>query len=348
MTEHDRQIRRMDRRYRRMKQSDSREARHKRMKMLFVYVLLAAVAVSVIWLLTKPRTDAVPAGALRVYMLDVGQGDALLVQTDTGNVLIDAGETDQGARVVQMLKAAGVKRLDAVISSHPHADHLGGMPEVLEAFPVGAFYLPSFPESLIPAGYTFSRVLEFAAEKQISVKQPQCRETISLGCAELEFLCVDNSEYDDLNDCSLGCRITCGDVSIFAAGDIESAAESAFLEQDLVQPVTVYKVSHHGSSSSTSEAFLAALQPQYALISCGAMNDYGHPAQKVIRRLRTIGCEIYRTDLDGTVLCETDGKAVQITPDYDFGFSGKITLHKKKRIRVGCAFFMHDRAFRAR
>lgn len=330
MTDHSRRIKRLDRRYRRMKQYQSKEARRQRLLMALVYVILAAAAVLVIWLLTKPRTDSVSAGSLRVYMLDIGQGDAMLVQTDTQNVLIDGGNTDQGTRVVQMLRAAGVKQLDAVINSHPHSDHLGGLPEVLEEFPVGTLFMPQFPENLTPTGFTFSRILDIAAEKRIPVRSPQCHETLPIGCASLEFLCTDNSGFEDLNNCSLGCRIVCGEVSFFTAGDIEKEAESVFLEDGLLRPATVLKVSHHGSSSSSSEGFLEALRPEYALISCGAMNDYGHPSQKTIHSLRTHGCEIYRTDLDGTIVCDTDGKSVHIAAGFDFVFSGRLTVHKAK------------------
>lgn len=282
-------------------------------------VLLTAAAVIAVWVLTKPRAVNVP-DALRVYVLDVGQGDAILLQTKTHSILIDAGEADQGERIVQMLKALGVKRLDGVINSHPHADHLGGLPAVLAEIPVGTLYLPEIPAPLTPTGYAFERTLALAEEKQIPLHTPESGEALPLGSAALTFCSVSNAQFEGLNDCSLGCRVTCGTQSFFFAGDLEAAGEAAFLQADLIAPATVLKVSHHGSSSSTTPAFLAALRPQYAAISCGAMNDYGHPTAQTLHALSDAGCTVYRTDLDGTVLFATDGTALTVVTDYDFGF----------------------------
>lgn len=319
MATHQTQIRNLERKYRRMKRQTQWEQKRQKLPQIFVTVLLIAAAVIAVWLLTKPCALDVPE-ALRVYVLDVGQGDSVLVQTETHSVLIDAGETDQGANIVQMLKALGVKRLDCVINSHPHADHIGGLPVLLEEIPVRALYMPEIPTTLTPTGYTFERVLEIAADKQIPLYTPECGETLPLGTANLTFLSVDNTQFDDLNDCSLGCRVECGMQRFFFAGDLESDGESAFLEADLITPVTVLKVSHHGSSSSTTQRFLDAAKPQLAFISCGAMNDYGHPTAQTLRALNAIGCTVYRTDLDGTVLFATDGTAMTVVSGFDFGF----------------------------
>ncbi|MBQ5335793.1 MAG: MBL fold metallo-hydrolase, partial [Oscillospiraceae bacterium] len=139
---------------------------------------------------------------------------------------------------------------------------------------------------------------------------PDCRETVSLGAAELTFLCTDNSAFDGLNDCSLVCLLTCGDVRFLFTGDLEEAGEQALLREGLIRPVTVLKTAHHGSSHATSAAFLAAARPKYAAISVAAVNDYGHPAPKTLNRLRDAGCQIFRTDLDGTVCFAADHNSI--------------------------------------
>lgn len=319
MPSHRAQIRDTERKYRRLKRQTQREQMRKQLPQYIIMALVIAAALAAVLVMTKPRPLSVPT-ALRVYVLDVGQGDAVLLQTETHSVLIDAGETDQGAHIVQMLHALGVRRLDCIINSHPHTDHLGGLPFVLEHIPVDALYLPEIPDALMPTGYSFERVLELAEEQQIPLHTPKCGETLSLGTAALTLIRTENAQFENLNDCSLGVYAECGTQRFFFAGDLESAGEAAFLAADLIEPVTVLKVSHHGSSTSTTQAFLDTANPMLAVISCGAMNDYGHPTQQTLRALNAIGCTVFRTDLDGTVLFATDGTLINVVPNYDFGF----------------------------
>ena len=313
MSEHMDQIHRLERQYRRKKQMSKWELFRKRLPLLIVYLLLVAAALIAIHVMSKPRTAPVAANALRVYVLDVGQGDAALLCTDTHSVLIDGGEPDRGLAVVQMIKEAGVSRLDCIINSHPHADHIGGIAEVIEQIPVGALYLPEMPDALIPTVWSFTHVLDLAAEKQIPVRTPACHDVLPLGAAELEFLSVDNASFEDLNDCSLVCRVTCGTRRFLFTGDLSAAGEQAMLAAGYDLSADVLKVGHHGSAHSSAPDFLAAVSPEYAAISCGVMNDYGHPAERTLHALREFKCEIYRTDLDGTILFDTDGSSLAVT-----------------------------------
>lgn len=319
MPSHRAQIRNPERKYRRMKRQSKWEQVRKQLPQYLIMAAVLAALLAAVWAITNPRPLPVPT-ALRVYALDVGQGDAVLLQTETHNILLDAGETDQGARIVQMLHALGVRHLDCVINSHPHADHLGGLPFVLEHIPADALYLPEIPDKLMPTGYSFEQVLSLAETQNIPVHTPECGETLSLGTAALTFFSVENTQFEGLNDCSLGVRADCGTQRFFFAGDLEAAGEAAFLAAGLIEPVTVLKVSHHGSSTSCSQDFLAAAKPMLAVISCGAMNDYGHPTQQTLRALNGIDCTVFRTDLDGTVLFATDGARIDVVPHYNFGF----------------------------
>ncbi len=317
---HSEQVRRMERQYRRKKRTSKLEDLHKNLPFWICALLLTATAVWLVWCTMKPQTAPVSAGGLRVYFLDVGQGDSALLCTDSHSILIDGGESEYGTAVVQMIRAAGVERLDCVINSHPHSDHIGGLTAVLEQIPVGAVYLPDMPESKLPTAWSFTNVLEIAAEKEIPVRTPACHETISLGAAELEFICTDNAGFEDMNDCSLVCSVICGSRRFLFTGDLSTAGELAMLAEGNVLSADVWKVGHHGSSQSATPDFLAAVSPKYAVISCGALNDYGHPAQRTMLALIDAGCSVYRTDIDHSVVFETDGQDISVIPDYDFGF----------------------------
>ncbi|MCQ2408364.1 MAG: MBL fold metallo-hydrolase [Oscillospiraceae bacterium] len=307
------EIRAIDRKYRRR---NRRTAFRRKWPVLLTAILLPLIAALCLFVyleFTKQRAVMPSADTAVIRFLDVGQGDAMLIQTAEYSVLIDAGDRDHKAELVQMLRDAGVKRIDCIINSHPHSDHIGGLPAVLEAFSADEICLPDIPEPLLPTGTTFQNVLDLAEDKQIPVHTPKCFEKRMFGELTVEFLSVDNSGFDDLNDCSLGVRVTFGDVSLFAAGDLEANSEEVFRKAGLLQPANILKVSHHGAATSSTAPFLEAISPETAVISCGAFNDYGHPALKAMQRLHDAGCAVYRTDLDGIVCFVTDGRQYHIS-----------------------------------
>ena len=303
-----REIRAIDRKYRSLNRRRAFRSKWPVLLTAVLLPLLAAVCFYVYQKHTIPRPAMPSADTAVIRFLDVGQGDAMLIRTDAHSVLIDAGDRDHRAELVQMLRDAGVQRLDCIINSHPHGDHIGGLPAVLEAFSADEICLPVIPEALLPTGTVFQYVLDLAADKRIPVHMPECGEKRQFDDLTVEFLSVDNSEFDNLNDCSLGVRITFGDVSLFAAGDLEADGEKAFREVGLLRPADILKVSHHGAAKSSMTSFLERISPETAVISCGAFNDYGHPSVQTMQRLHDAGCAVYRTDLDGTVCIVTDGR----------------------------------------
>lgn len=318
----------IERRVREIERKHRRKAARERFRRVLHRALPAAVLLTVMTALglllyfrSRPRRAGEAAcvpDALNIYVLDVGQGDAVLLECQGHAALIDAGDYTQGGRVVSAMHSLGITHLDYAVNSHPHADHIGGMQTVLRRVPAGMLILPDFPAALTPAVPSYLHALETAEQQGIPVRHAQCREKLPLGGAEIELLCTDNSGFTDLNDCSLGCRVTFGGFSFFCAGDLGAEGEAAMLSAGLIEPVTVLKVSHHGSSTSGSEAFLAAAAPQFAVISVGAPNDYGHPAPACLARLRAAGCNVYRTDLDGTVHLAADGSRVTVFTDVSF------------------------------
>ena len=313
------EFRRVSRKYRRQKRKARLRDRLGSLALHTSFLLLTAAAVAAVWFFTRPKPVPGLPERLRVCFLDVGQGDAALIRTEHHAVLIDAGDYEQGYQVVHMLKALGVTKLDAIISSHPHADHLGGMATLLQSIPAEAVYWPEIPQQMMPTAGSAVSMLEAAEKLQIPLRVPHCHDKLTLGETELEFLCTDNSAFENLNDCSLCCKITCGKVSFLFTGDLEHAGEAALEADNLLSPVTVLKIPHHGSSASTSADFLQAAAPQYAVISVGAMNDYGHPSDKCLQLLHQAGCTVYRTDLDGSIMLATDGETVQAVTNWDFG-----------------------------
>ncbi len=253
---------------------------------------------------------------MRVYMLDVGQGDAFLIRTASKNVLIDGGEHDNGDHLVRMLDAIGVEHLDYVINSHPHYDHFGGLITVFEEVSVGRLYMCDFPESLTPTSAYFFDFMDAVASSDAEICIPDCGDTLTLDDAVLTFLSVDNSDFTDLNDCSLLCRIDHNEVSFLFCGDLTSKSERAFVKAGLIQPVDVLKCAHHGSNSSSSKAFLEAARPQVIMIPVGTENDYGHPSVQCLRRIAVYTNQVYRTDTDDDVMFSSNGTDLKVTIHY--------------------------------
>lgn len=317
MNEEQRGLRQLERKYRRME----RQSRIRRLLPylpLLIAALLLIAGLTVLLLLRNRKTpDPMPDAKLEVIVFDVGQGDAILLRSEGHFAVIDAGDTDSGTRLAQRIAACGVRHLDFAVLSHPHSDHMGGMAQILQRFGADRLYQPAVPEALLPTVYSYENLLKTAQEQQIPVAAPSCGESVRLGAAELTFLSVDNSGFDDLNNCSLCCLVTCGAQRVLFCGDLEKAGEQAMLDAGLIPQVTVLKTAHHGSASSASEAFLAAAKPQVAVISVGALNDYGHPAEQTLSRLLNAGAAIYRTDLSGSIRLATDGEKLIVQTGFD-------------------------------
>lgn len=247
---------------------------------------------------------------LSVRFLDVGQGDSIFLSCKGETMLIDAGEPDQGDAVVSALRALRVERLNYLVGTHPHADHIGGLERVLSEFPVEKILMPRAETDT----RTFESLLDAVAEKGLKVTAPEPGTEFDLGEARVEVL-GPREIYEDLNDCSLVLRVTLGRTSFLFTGDMEAGAEEDLLESGANLTARVLKVGHHGSETSSSEPFLDAVAPQYAVISVGEGNSYGHPAPQTLEALSRRGAEVFRTDLDGTILAESDGRDIEIAPE---------------------------------
>ncbi len=265
-------------------------------------------------LLDSQQTTSDSSEPVTVQFFDVDQGDCTLITANGKHILIDAGENDQADRVVQYLKAAGVEKLDVVIGTHPHSDHIGGLDAVVNAFAVDKLILPKLADSQTPTTKTYLDLLNAIADKGLKVTRAKSGDTIEIGGGRLEIL-GPVGEYTDLNNMSVVARFVYDEASFWIAGDCSKEAEADLLSKKLVTPTNVYKVSHHGSNTATTAAFLKALAPDACVISLGADNSYGHPHQEVADRLKKSALTVYRTDLNGTVTAHTDGKTIRFTTE---------------------------------
>ena len=248
-----------------------------------------------------------PAGSeVRVHFIDVGQGDSMLIEGNGQSVLIDAGENDQGDEVLGYLMAAGIEKIDLAVGTHPHSDHIGGMDTVLEGTKVGKLLLPDVPDSLVPTTRTYLDLLDAAESTETEMVYGYPGDSFSICGGKLSVL-GPVKDCDNLNDESLVLRFDYGDSSFLFTGDQESDAEEDVLASGADVDVDVLKVGHHGSNTSSSESFLAAVSPEIAVIQCGEGNEYGHPHLETLERLEAQNVTVYRTDLSGSSVITADG-----------------------------------------
>ena len=261
---------------------------------------------------------------LQIQYLDVGQADATLIRLPNGQtMLIDAGGNATADRLVEYIAKQGVKRIDFLIGTHPHEDHIGGLDKVIEAFDIGEIYLPKVADSQVPTTRTYEDVLAAVDQKGLRVNRGAAG-TVLFQRDELSarLLAPNSDAYDELNSYSIVVLLTYGERKFLFMGDAESDSEQEILERFGNVTADVLKCGHHGSSTSTSQAFLDSVSPEYAVISCGRDNSYGHPHQETLERLDRKNVTVYRTDQQHTVIASCDGEkltldAVEISLEKD-------------------------------
>lgn len=242
---------------------------------------------------------------LVLHFINVGQGDSILVQCDGASMLVDAGPADAGSVVNDYIRnKAGLSELDYVIATHEHDDHLYGMPDALTGLQVKKIYSPSS----IPMTYWFESILPLLKQDSLDLLQPNGLDSFPLGNATITFLNT-LTVSDNPNDLSLVMRIDYQETSVLLTADIEGEAEMNLVSNELPVRADVLKVAHHGGNTSTSEAFLKAVDPQYAVISVGEGNKHGHPHPEPLNNLEKRNVIIYRTDLFGTIVCTSNGES---------------------------------------
>lgn len=254
----------------------------------------------------SPSARAVVSdGDFEIHCIDVGQGDCTLVRGGGADILIDASLEGCGRAIRSYLRREGVDRLELVVCTHPHNDHIGGMAEVLRSMP--ADRILTLPDGLpLETDWEYDELMPLIRLLGIDVVYAEQGDVFRFGGMTMTVLApfADSAayaDYDGANDFSIALRFDCGKVSFFTGGDISATVERQLIDAGLVQPVTIYRASHHGSCYSSCGELLDALRPRRCCISCGADNDYGHPHKVLLDRLADRGIPVDRTDLGGSI-----------------------------------------------
>ena len=266
-------------------------------------------------LLLSACSPAAPASApcspgFTAYFIDVGQADSALVVCDGATMLIDGGNATDSDLIYAFLKNHGVKHLDYIVATHAHADHVGGLSGALNYASAAMAFCPVTEYD----SKAFNDFVKYLGNKNITITVPKHGDKYKLGSADIEILGPINPS-DEPNNTSIVIRVIYGSTSFLFTGDAERLEEQDILETGYDLSATVLKVGHHGSDTSTTYSFLREIMPKYAVISCGKDNSYGHPHDNLLSRLRDADVTIYRTDMQGTITCTSNGKTVSFTTE---------------------------------
>ncbi|MGN0336745.1 MAG: ComEC/Rec2 family competence protein [Lachnospiraceae bacterium] len=249
-------------------------------------------------------SDGTSAG-MEVHFIDVGQGDATLIKAGGHAMLIDAGENDKGTAVQLYLKKQGVDRLDYLILTHTDSDHIGGADVIISKFDIGQIFLSDFKKD----NKTYRELMDSMKSRNMTFSTPEVGTEYELGDAIFTII-APNAAYEDPNNSSIALIMDYGENSFLFSGDCEDEAEQDILENGMNLDVDVYQAGHHGSRSSSTEDFLDAMSPEYAVISCAEGNSYGHPHAQTLNNLRARRIKVFRTDEQGSIVAYSDGTEI--------------------------------------
>jgi len=252
----------------------------------------------------------------QVHVIDVGQGDSILVSADGETMLIDAAESSASAKIISYLNAQNITTLDYAVATHMHADHIGGFPKVLGAVGLKNMLEPVYQDSLIPTTKTYEKYLDAVEASGAKYTAMKTGDSFTLGSAKIDVLAPVSEHASSLNNTSLVLRVQYDDIVCIFTGDMETPEEKTILNTvDNAQlKATFLKAGHHGSDTSSGEAFLEQVRPEYVAISCGVDNKYGHPAESTLEHLRAYTDNVYITAQQGDVifLYDKDTKSAQM------------------------------------
>lgn len=259
-------------------------------------------------------SPTVPDGDVQIHFIDVGQGDSTLICSDEVSILIDAGPGSSADALASFVKRRTYE-IDYMILTHPHEDHIGGSDDILNSLPVKKVIMPDASSE----SKTFARLLDALESSGAEVIEAKSGDVYEADGIRFTLLAPNSDTYNNTNDYSVVTKMEYGEFSAMFTGDAETFSEKEILAAYSAAALksTLLKVGHHGSSTSTSEDFLAAVLPNSVIISCGRDNDYGHPHSETLKKLAAIGADVYRTDEGGTVSVTTDGQNYSVIRERD-------------------------------
>jgi len=253
-----------------------------------------------------------PSGSLSVSFIDVGQGDGVLVQAGGESYLIDAGRPEEGPNVVDFLRSRGVDSLDGIVVSNPDADHIGGFLDVFDAFPVETVFVSGDPNNTL----TYNTFLRGVRDEGAKTEVLRTGMLMDWGGVRADVIGpptdTEGGLFSEINDNSVAILLTYGTARILLAGDAEANEEEYMANGAYTGPLTILKVTHHGSNTSSTPLFLSRFPPRVAVIQCGVDNPYGHPTPETLDRLQRAGAKIFRNDEDGDVIATIKDQELEV------------------------------------
>lgn len=247
---------------------------------------------------------------LEAHFLNVGKADCAYIRCGESRILIDSGDRDTSEKVVEYLKAQGVKRLNLVVATHPHRDHIGQMESVIREFEILKFATSDLPDNLVPTSAIYKKMLQALKSKNIHIDNVASGDAFNIGDMKVDILgpC---KKYDSLNNNSVVVKMSYRSVSITLMGDAEKSSEADILKKGFNMKSDILKVGHHGSNTSSTLSFLKAVNPSYAVISSAP--DKNHlPKDNIVKRIEKLGTKVYRTDIHGNIIFLSDGKDIEV------------------------------------
>ena len=263
---------------------------------------------------TPPIHIEAPEGSLLLTMIDCGQADSFLFQQGEYTALVDCGTRSTGDDVVKYLKSIGIEKIDILIGTHPHDDHMGGMYDVITNFEIGKIVMPKIKTGEVTTNWYIKLIEEIKSAKH-TVEYPTVGDVYVLGEATMTVIGPLSDPDDNLNNYSIVMKVTYGEMDVLMTGDAEKEVEEDILNSGVNINAEILKVGHHGSNTSSTEDFLDAIDPDYALISCKVGNKHDHPTENTMNKLKERNIEVYRTDESGTVVVTITADTITFDTD---------------------------------
>jgi len=271
--------------------------------------ILISIIISIFTISYKVYIDYIPYNDKAViHYIDVGQGDGILIQVNNKNILIDGGTESNSKALIKYLKSQRVKSLDYIIATHPHEDHIGALPEVINTFKIKNFYAPKVTANTT-CFYNLIKSLKRNDLKILPITSPMIVNLDEY--TSLSFISPNKNDYKNLNNYSLVAKLQYKNFSFLFTGDAEKEIENEIMSSGYDIRCHILKLGHHGSKTSSTPKFLDKVNPKIAIASCGLGNDYGHPSKNILKELKNRNITLYRTDKDGTIVFVCDGKTLK-------------------------------------